>query len=156
MDEIDFPCVITAIGDAEFEGFVASTLYSQGWSVVQRALSLDSLQDFLSQNSSQEFILVYSSDLPGITELAVQSLQRLVPRNFGFESSTESRDVLPDLLARPKTAHEIISYLRGNIRAPMLRNTRTHEKVKRRAKVIAAGSLPGSEKARYTSRTHPA
>ena len=144
MDNIEFPCVITAIGDSEFEGFVASTLYSQGWSIVQRALNLDSLQEFLSQNSTQEHILIYSSDLPGISLEAVRSLQKLVPRNFGFDSTSGSGELLPDLLVRPKTAHEIMSYMRGNIRAPMIRSSRTQEKLNRKAKVIATGSVSHS------------
>jgi cellulose biosynthesis protein BcsQ len=141
MDEIEFPSVITAIGDSEFEGFVASTLFSQGWSVIQRALSFESLKEFLSQNPHQEFILIYSSDLPGIDADAVQTLQRLVPKSFGFESSSELIQISPNLLRRPKTAHELISYVRGNVRSPLLRTSITYEKSQHRAQVIAAGSV---------------
>ena len=34
MSELEMPTVITAIANPEAEGFVAGTLYAQGWNVV--------------------------------------------------------------------------------------------------------------------------
>ena len=61
MAEIVLPVVITAIANSELEGFVASTLYSQGWSVVYRALDLESLENFLHSNAelAQGALLLY-------------------------------------------------------------------------------------------------
>ena len=38
MSELEMPTVITAIANPEAEGFVAGTLYAQGWNVVFRAV----------------------------------------------------------------------------------------------------------------------
>ena len=46
------PTVITAIANPEAEGFVAGTLYAQGWNVVFRAIDWGSLQSYLTANSA--------------------------------------------------------------------------------------------------------
>ena len=43
MSELDMPTVITAIANPDVEGFVAGTLYAQGWNVVFRAIDWASL-----------------------------------------------------------------------------------------------------------------
>ena len=43
MSELEMPTVITAIANPEAEGFVAGTLYAQGWNVVFRAIDWSSL-----------------------------------------------------------------------------------------------------------------
>jgi len=44
MDNLATPAVITAIADPDFEGVVSSALFSQGWSVIARALDMKSLE----------------------------------------------------------------------------------------------------------------
>ena len=46
------PTVITAIANSEAEGFVAGTLYAQGWNVVFRAIDWASLHSYLEANST--------------------------------------------------------------------------------------------------------
>ena len=50
MAEDELPIVITAIADAQSEGFVASGLFAQGLSVVYRALDTTSLRKYLASN----------------------------------------------------------------------------------------------------------
>ena len=61
MAEIELPVIITAIANSELEGFVAGTLYSQGWSVIYRALDTSSLELFLESMASQvkSVLLIY-------------------------------------------------------------------------------------------------
>ena len=141
MDEIEIPDVITAIGDAEFEGFIASTLHSHGWSITFRALDFSSLDDYLDEVQDRKVILIYSSDLPGITPSGVRSLNRKVSRSFGFSSHVQSDELYPEILQRPQSDLELISQMRGNIRTPMLRSSRSNSPHQRRAKVIGVGSV---------------
>ena len=50
MSELEMPTVITAIANPEAEGFVAGTLYAQGWNVVFRAIDWASLHTYLQAN----------------------------------------------------------------------------------------------------------
>lgn len=67
MSELDMPTVITAIANPDVEGFVAGTLYAQGWNVVFRAIDWASLQSYLRSNSAtaSNALLIYGADLPG-------------------------------------------------------------------------------------------
>jgi len=51
MSELEMPTVITAIANPEVEGFVAGTLFAQGWNVVFRAIDWISLQSYLQANA---------------------------------------------------------------------------------------------------------
>jgi Mrp family chromosome partitioning ATPase len=141
MDEISIPHVITAIGDAEFESFVASTLYGQGWSVTFRALNFDSLSAHLTEMTDQKVILIYSPDLPGLTPEKLNSLDRRCVRTFGFASSQPLTELFPEVLDRPQSPLELISHIRGSIRAPMMRTPTSFNAQSRRAKVIGIGSF---------------
>ena len=46
------PTVITAISASETEGFIAGTLFAQGWSVVFRAIDWQSLEEFVTEKST--------------------------------------------------------------------------------------------------------
>ena len=50
MSELELPTVVTAIASSESESFVAGTLFTQGWSVIFRAIDWDSLERFVSGN----------------------------------------------------------------------------------------------------------
>ncbi len=64
-DETLNPLVITAIGDYDFESFVAGTLFSQGWNVIYRALDKENLRSFLATTLEKNLVVMYSPDLPG-------------------------------------------------------------------------------------------
>ena len=69
MSNQELPVVITAISDAQFEGFVSGTLFAQGWSVVFRAIDTEAIERYCSNNVEQaaNSLLIYSPDLTGIT-----------------------------------------------------------------------------------------
>ncbi len=53
MSNQELPVVITAISDAQFEGFVSGTLFAQGWSVVFRAIDTEAIERYWSNNVEQ-------------------------------------------------------------------------------------------------------
>ena len=76
MSELEMPTVITAISSSETEGFIAGTLFAQGWSVVFRAIDWDSLERFIKTNQemARGALLIFASDLPGISKEKVDSI----------------------------------------------------------------------------------
>lgn len=146
MAEIELPAIITAIGDAELEGFVAGTLYSQGWSVIYRALDAPSLELFLDSVAShgKNILLIYSPDLPGISPSAVDVYHQSVRQVIGFSTDPESAKNFSGILLTPHDATELVSLIRGFIRAPLLRGTPTSPQTRRRARIISLGAPPGS------------
>ncbi len=140
MDETLNPTVITAIADYDYESFVASTLFSQGWSVIHRALDLDSLKEFIQRTGRKDLLLIYSPDLPGLTAGEIAELREFIPRVIGVQS----REVTPDfeeLHIRPEGALELISLVRGNLRAPMVRNTRLESTAQKISYIHAFASV---------------
>lgn len=146
MAEIALPEVVTAVSESDLEGFVAGTLYSQGWNVIFRALDASSLMDFLDSDAtrSSNVVLIYSPDLPGITPDAIASLQGKVRQIIGFSSqSCQSQDFV-GLFQAPREPSELLSLVRGFVRAPLVRNSIPETPKRRRAKVVAIGSSTGS------------
>ena len=141
MDESSTPTVITAIADSDFEGFVASTLFSQGWSVAFRALNFESLVEYIKVNERSKSILIYSPDLPGISQDALNSLKPLLQRVLGFSSASGENNNLVDIFVRPKGPLDLLEAIRGNIRSPMVHSPHTQKPKSKRAVVIAYGSL---------------
>jgi len=142
MAEIELPVIITAIANSELEGFVAGTLYGQGWSVIYRALDVTSLNNFLENivDASVNSLLIYSPDLPGITPEVVAGYQRNGRQVVGFSGDPVSAESYAGILPFPNDATEMISLIRGFIRAPLLRNTSKPTQMKRRARIIALGA----------------
>jgi Mrp family chromosome partitioning ATPase len=140
MSSQELPVVITAISDAQFEGFVSGTLFAQGWSVVFRAIDTEALERFCSNNVEQaaSSLLIYSPDLPGITHDVVKRLTTKVKQVVGFSSKTNLE--FADLHPNPATATDLVSIVRGFVRAPMLRQVSQMSRANRKAHVIAIGS----------------
>lgn len=141
MDESSTPTVITAIADSDFEGFVASTLFSQGWSVAFRALNFESLVDYIKVNECSKLILIYSPDLPGISQDGLNTLKPLLQRVIGFSTSSGENNDLFETLKRPKGPLDLLEAIRGNIRSPLVQSPHTQKPKSKRANVIAFGSL---------------
>ena len=80
MAEIALPLVVTAIANSEQEGFVAGTLFSEGWNVIHRALDAHSLSSFLENfsNESENVILIYSPDLSDLSPNLIAGYQRVL------------------------------------------------------------------------------
>ena len=140
MSSQELPVVITAISDAQFEGFVSGTLFAQGWSVVFRAIDTEALERFCSNNVEQaaSSLLIYSPDLLGITHDVVKRLTTSVKQVVGFSSKTNTE--FADLHPNPATATDLVSIVRGFVRAPMLRQVSQMSRANRKAHVIAIGS----------------
>jgi hypothetical protein len=129
--------VATAIRGAEFEGFIASTLFSQGWSVTFRALDAQSLCDFLDSNEKQVSLLLISSDLEGLTQQSLESIQSRGIKYFLFAATASAGDEFPDAVSQPTTSLELMGLIRGSLRTPMIRSTQ-REKIRARTIAIAS------------------
>jgi Mrp family chromosome partitioning ATPase len=140
MSNQELPVVITAISDAQFEGFVSGTLFAQGWSVVFRAIDTEAIERYCSNNVEQaaSSLLIYSPDLPGITLDVVKQLSTKVKQVVGFSAQTNTKFV--DLHPVPSTATDLVSIVRGFVRAPMLRQVSAINRANRKAHVLAIGS----------------
>ena len=146
MAEIELPVIITAIANSELESFVAGTLYSQGWSVIYRALDATTLTDFLESFSSEgkNILLVYSPDLPGMSPEVVESYQQRVRQVIGLSADPAGASNFHEIHAIPNDVNELVSLMRGYVRAPLLRAAQIVPQTRRRARVIALGAPAGS------------
>ncbi|MDP1719651.1 MAG: hypothetical protein Q8L08_01440 [Candidatus Nanopelagicaceae bacterium] len=146
MAEIALPLIITAIANSELEGFVAGTLFSQGWNVIHRALDAHSLLNYLKKFSSESenMILIYSPDLSGLSPNFITDLQRVFRQVVGFASDPSEYAEYSGLLSTPNDASELLNIIRSYVRAPLLRRAELHTSNTQRAKVIALGTPSGS------------
>jgi MinD-like ATPase involved in chromosome partitioning or flagellar assembly len=146
MAEIELPVIITAIANSELESFVAGTLYGQGWSVIYRALDASTLTDFLESVASEgkNILLIYSPDLPGISPEVVESYLQRVRQVIGFSADPVSVKNFNGIFATPNDVNELVSLIRGFVRAPLLRATQAMPQTNRRARVISLGAPSGS------------
>jgi Mrp family chromosome partitioning ATPase len=142
MSELEMPTVITAIPSSETEGFIAGTLFAQGWSVVFRAIDWDSLERFVNINPelARGALLLFSSDLPGISKISLDSIGFKVRQAIGFSTPQQQSSEFTQLHEVPKTTTDLVSLVRGFVRAPLLRGVNTSHPVARKAAVIAVGS----------------
>ncbi len=140
MSEQEMPIVVTAIARAEVEGFIASTLFAQGWSVVFRAIDWQSLEEFVTEKSMDlsSTLLIYGSDLPGITKERVNQLSSKFNQVIGF--ATNKAEEFADLKQPPVISADLVSLVRSFIRRPMLREFVPVQNQIRRAKIFAIGS----------------
>ena len=142
MSDLELPTVITAIAHAQTEGFIAGTLFAQGWSVIFRAIDIDSLESFAKSSPEllREAILIFSPDLSGITRPRLDALAPKVKQLIGFSDAPAKECALGELHRIPTNATDLISLVRGFIRAPMLRQSTQLSLKSRRAHVLAIGS----------------
>ena len=58
--------VVTAIADSDSEDYVSQLLFSQGWSIIFRAIDMNSLSDFIANRGDMlRTVIIYQTDLPG-------------------------------------------------------------------------------------------
>lgn len=140
MSEQVMPIVVTAIARADIEGFIASTLFAQGWSVKFRAIDWQSLEDFATKDPAElsSTLLIYGSDLPGISKERVQHLSSKFSQVIGFAANSDEQ--FAELKQAPTVAADLVSLVRGFVRTPMLRELNQRPNQIRRAKVTALGS----------------
>jgi len=144
MDNLATPAVITAISDPDFEGVVSSALFSQGWSVIARSLDMKSLEIEIAKCDVSQVILIYSSDLPGISQVRLQEIARSGVTLFGFADAAGSAQGLPEISPRPTSSAELLAYIRGNIRSPSLRTPLLQPTPNLKARIIGVGSASHS------------
>jgi Flp pilus assembly CpaE family ATPase len=130
--------VITAIKDPEFEAMVAGTLFSHGWSVIFRALDVDSLHNFLTTSTESKPLLIYSSDVSDLDSKTLTILSPYLDRAIGFLSSHQS-EVVDGYLMRPRDEFELLAIIRSPHRAPMLRSVSAHQMPSRCAMIALTG-----------------
>ena len=141
MVENENKSVATAIGSAELEGFVAGTLYNEGWSVTFRALDLQSLITHLDSSTQLVSLLLISTDIEGLTPQSRELVKSRGSKLFLFTSKSSATELYPEAINQPETALELLGLIRGSLRAPMIRGTR---KEKVRARTIAITSPSSS------------
>ena len=144
MDNLVTPAVITAIADPDFEGVVSSALFSQGWNVIARTLDMNSLEIEIAKCDVSQVILIYSSDLPGISLGRLQEITRSGVTLFGFTDAAGSAQDLPEISPRPTSSAELLAYIRGNIRSPRLRTPLLQPVANLKARIIGVGSASHS------------
>jgi len=142
VSDLELPTVITAIANPEIESFVAGTLFAQGWSVIFRAIDSDALEGFIkgSPESACAAIVIFAPDLSGITRERLDALTPKVKQLIGFSNNITQDASLGELHAIPITTTDLISLVRGYIRAPMLRQNTQLSRQVRRSQVLAVGS----------------
>ena len=135
--------VVTAINDPDFEAMVAGTLYSHGWSVIFRALDVDSLQKFLTASTESKPLLIYSSDLAELDSKVLETLSPYLDRAIGFLSSDQG-EAQDGYLNRPRDEIELLAMIRSPHRAPMHRSTRA-QMIPSRCRMIALAGVNHGE-----------
>ena len=112
---------ITAMKDAQQEGFIASTLYSQGWNITQRALDCDDLIASLNQVVEPKPVLLLSTDLPGLTHTTIAEFRSRGFTLFLFAANPDVDREFTGVTEFPTTALELMALMRGSLRAPLIR-----------------------------------
>ena len=130
---------ITAIHNSEFESFAASTLFGQGWNVLHRALDWQSVEDFLDGAEKLPDAILCSTDITGLSLESIEALKLKGIRVFLFGQKSETSTEFSGTLPMPESALELIGLVRGSIRSPLIRTTKSEVK-SIRAKVLGITS----------------
>ena len=133
---------ITGIRDPEREGFIASTLFSQGWNITLRALDFDQIDQLCSKEAADKATIILATDLEGLTPAAIAELKSRGYPVFLFAPKDSTPSSFAGAQEFPTTALELISLMRGSLRAPMLRAQA--QSASARAHTIALAASAGS------------
>lgn len=146
MAEISLPVIVTAISNSDQESFVAGTLFSQGWSVIHRAVDFDSLQDFVDSKPelASTALLLYSPDLNDFDPIVFQNMSLKFRQIIGFASSGLVRISDDQLHEIPTTAPQLATFIRGFVRSPLIRKLTPLIQSQKHARVIAISSAGSS------------
>ena len=142
MAEIALPVIVTAISNSDQESFIAATLFTQGWSVIHRAVDFESLVEFATHHQEQAStaLLLYSPDLNDFDPIAFQTLSLRFRQIIGFASTTTVRSEDDSLHEIPATAPQLATFIRGYVRSPLIRKLKPLIQPEKRARVIAISS----------------
>ena len=144
MAKPEHTSAVTAIHGSDFESFAASTLFSQGWNVLHRALDWSSLYEFLQGLESYPNVLLISTDLEGLDPQSLNKLTTSGMRVFIFRKRDEDLHQFPDSFAEPTVALELIAMIRGSMRRPMLKVSEPIIEANRAHVLAIAGAHAGA------------
>ena len=131
---------ITGIRDPEREGFIASTLFSQGWNITLRALDFDQIDQLCSKEAVDKATIILATDLEGLTPAAIAELKSRGYPVFLFAPKDSTPSSFAGVQEFPTTALELISLMRGSLRAPMIRAQAQSAPARARTIALAASA----------------
>ena len=137
VNEIPRLEVITAIEDRDLEDYVAQLLFTQGWSIIYRALDASSLREVLAARNGARTILIYTSATKGFSSDLL-----LLQGQLNFTAI--SLDAIP---RGERNSHNIMSIIRGYVRAPLLQQVpseKNYQKSPARQSVITVTGTTGA------------
>jgi MinD-like ATPase involved in chromosome partitioning or flagellar assembly len=131
---------ITGIRDPERESFIASTLFSQGWDITLRALDFENIVKICDTQISDKPTIILGTDLEGLNPAGIAKLRLLGFSIFLFapEGAIESEFV--GVQRFPETALELVSLMRGSLRAPLIRAEVKNSVIRARTIALSAAS----------------
>ena len=102
--------VVTAISDSECEDFVSQLLFSQGWSIIYRAIDMAGLMEFLDARKGElRTVVIFKSDLPNFDEALLESASNSKVKNICIDKIETN-------------SHQLMTYIRGQLRLPLIAN----------------------------------
>ena len=100
--------VVTAISDSDCEDFVSQLLFSQGWSIIYRAIDMAGLMDFLSvRNGELRTVVIFKSDLPNFDEALLESASNSKVKNICIDEIETN-------------SHKLMTFIRSQLRLPLI------------------------------------
>lgn len=113
LSEIPQIQVVTAILDSDEEDFISQLLFSQGWSVIFRAIDMKNLEKFLHDRSAiNRTIVLYKTDLPGWDLETVNKYLGVNSLAISLEGITTN-------------SHDVMEHIRSHLRTPLVHEGRT-------------------------------
>ena len=102
--------VVTAISDSECEDFVSQLLFSQGWSIIYRAIDMAGLMEFLDARKGElRTVVIFKSDLPNFDEALIESASNSKVKNICIDEVETN-------------SHKLMTHIRGQLRLPLIAN----------------------------------
>jgi hypothetical protein len=100
--------VVTAISDSDCEDFVSQLLFSQGWSIIYRAIDMAGLMEFMeARNGDLRTVVIYKSDLPNFSADLLEST-----------SNSKVKNICVDEIEI--NSHKLMTFIRGQLRLPLI------------------------------------
>lgn len=103
--------VITAISDSDCEDFVSQLLFSQGWSIIYRAIDMAGLTEFLeARNGELRTVVIFKSDLANFDANLLESVANSKVKNICIDEIEIN-------------SHKLMTYIRSQLRLPLIANS---------------------------------
>ena len=100
--------VVTAISDSDCEDFVSQLLFSQGWSIIYRAIDMAGLMEFMeARNGDLRTVVIYKSDLPNFSADLLESTSNSKVKNICIDEIEMN-------------SHKLMTFIRGQLRLPLI------------------------------------